>query len=128
MADLHDTITEKLGEVCTKLGWNDMYVDEYTSAAAVKASALFQNLGYDYGDRTPSVYKIQDVITECILGVAASISRNVPKGNYKDLSCSTGMFTVTAYYEEWDDGDGQWQFEIFFNLIEFAEHRIKDNE
>ena len=126
MADVHDIITQKLGEVCEKLGWNDLYVDEYTSAAAVKASALFQALGYEYGDKTPSVYKIQDTITECILGVAKSIIRNQAEGNYSDLSCSTGMFTVKAHWEEWDDYDGQWQFEIFFNLIEFAEHRIKD--
>lgn len=130
MADLHNTITNKLEEVCEKLNWNSMYLDEYTSAAAVKASALFQALGYEYGDRTPSVYKIQDVINECFISVGTSIARNVPKGNYNDVSCSTGMFKVEAYFEEWgegEDGIGQWQFEVMFDLIEFAEHRIKEN-
>lgn len=126
--DVHDKITNDLEEICAKLGWNSIYVDEYTAAAAVKASALFQALGYDYGDRTPGVYKLQDTITECLNQVGKSIVSNVPKGNYNDLSCSTGMITVRAYFEHWDDEEvGQWQFSISFDLLEFAEHRIKDS-
>ena len=125
MSDVHDKIENMLEEVCENLGWNSLYVREYTEAAAVKASALFQALGYDYGDRIPSIYKLQNTINELVLNVGKSIAMNTPKGNYNDLSSATGMFTVKAYWEEWDDF-GQWQFEIYFNLIEFAEHRVKD--
>ena len=131
MMDVHDKIENKLEEVCEKLGWNSLYVGEYTEAAAVKASALFQALGYDYGDRIPSVYKLQDTITEQVANVGQSIVYNTPKGNYNDLSSSSGMFTVRAYFERWDeegmDEIGQWQFEIYFNLLEFPEHRVQDN-
>lgn len=127
--DVHNKITNDLENVCEKLGWNSFYVNEYTEAAAVKASALFQALGYDYGDRIPSVYKLQDTIIELVSSVGKSIIYNVPKGNYNDLSCSTGMFKVEATFIHWDDEDlGQWEFEIHFNLLNFAEHRIKDDE
>ncbi len=127
MIDVHDKITNDLENVCEALGWDSLYVSEYTEAAAVKASAIFQTLGYDYGDRIPSVYKLQDTITELVNSVAKSIIHNTPKGNYNDLKSATGMFTVQAYYERWDDGEGQWQFEIFFDLMNFAEHRVKED-
>lgn len=127
--DVHDKIANDLEDVCEKLGWNSIYVNEYTEAAAVKASALFQALGYDYGDRIPSVYKLQDTITELVVSVGKSITYNVPKGNYNDLSSSTGMFKVEATFVRWDDEElGQWEFEIHFNLLNFSEHRVKDDQ
>jgi hypothetical protein len=126
--DVHDKITNDLEIVCDALGWESVYVNEYTEAAAIKAAPLFQSLGYDYGDRIPSVYKLQDTITELVNSVGKSIIRNVPKGNYRDLSSSTGMFVVKAWFDHFDDDTGelgQWQFEIYFNLLEFAEHRVK---
>ena len=129
MTDVHDKISARLEEVCEKLNWNTLYVEEYTEAAAVKAAVLFQALGYDYGDRTPGVYNLQDTITECVIGEGQAIllhPRKKPEGR---LYCSTGMLTVQAYWEDWDDnGDGQWQIEIFFDLINFAEHRVIDEE
>lgn len=129
MVDVHSKIENDLEEICQKLGWNSLYVNEYTEAAAVKASALFQSLGYDYGDRIPSIYKLQDTINELVVSIGRSITYNVPKGNYNDLSSSTGMFKVEAEFIRFDDDDeelGQWEFEIHFNLMNFAEHRIKD--
>src|SRR5690606_26239886 len=111
--------------------WNSLYVGEYTEAAAVKASAYFQALGYDYGDRIPSVYKLEDTVTELLSSVGRSIIHNTPKGNYNDLSSSTGMFTVRAWFNHFDDdsgGLGQWEFDISLDLLSFAEHRIKDDE
>lgn len=126
--NVHDKITNDLEDVCQALDWNSLYVEEYTMAAAVKASALFQALGYEYGDRIPSVYKLQDTINELLVSVGKSIVRNVPKGNYNDLSSSTGMFKIEATYDRWDDDEGQWEFEIHFELMSFSEHRVKNDE
>jgi hypothetical protein len=123
MKDVHDKIEEDLYKVCEALGWESLYVEEYTEAAAVKASALFQALGYDYGDRIPSVYKLQDTIAELITSIGRSIIINTPKNNFNDLSSGTGMFTVQAQY---DNEAKQWEFEIFFDLLSFSEHRIKE--
>jgi len=120
--DVHDKIVEQLEPICEKLGWNSLYLDEYTMAAAVKASVIFQATGYDYGDRIPNVYKLQDTINELFIVIGKDIIKNLGDV-YDNSQWSTGMFTAYAIFNY--DAE-QWDFEIKFDLIEFSEHRIKE--
>lgn len=119
---VHDKIVEQLNEVCEELGWDDLYLDEYTMAAAVKASAIFQTLGFDYGDRIPNVYKLQDTINDLFLRIGLDIVKNRDNVDFNKVRWSTGMFTV---YADFDYEREEWYFDIKFDLIRFSEHRVK---
>ena len=114
--DTHQAIEDELIEVCDKYGYDYLYVKEYTEAAAVKASVFFQSLGYDYGDRIPSVYKLQDTINELVSCV-------IKQGKDEATWASTGMFRVSRGVF-----DGQEEFLISLELCEFPEHRILADE
>lgn len=115
--DVSQIIKDNLEDICEKYGYNSLYIEEYSMAAAVKASAYFQALGFDYGDRIPSVYKLNDTILELITCVIQ-----------KDIEwSSTGMFRVLKVWDDWGDGKGQWEFVVTLELVDFLEHRIRED-
>ncbi len=113
---VEDKIDTMLTQACDENNWDPTYVEEYTMAAAVKASTYFQALGYDYGDRIPSVYKLNDTIKELVAFVGTDIDRSRETGY-----TSTGMFRVT---KQWDDSAQQWELNIALELQDIYEHRI----
>lgn len=113
---VEDKIDAMLTQACEENNWNPTYVEEYTMAAAVKASAYFQALGYDYGDRIPSVYKLNDTLKELVAFVGTDIDRT------REVSYnSTGMFRVT---KQWDTFAEQWELNISLELQDIYENRI----
>lgn len=113
---VEDLIQEQFDETCKKNHWNPTYVEEYTMAAAIKASACFQALGFDYGDRIPSVYKLNDTIKELVASIGQNIDENREIEWY-----SSGMFRVS---KQWDDDAQQWELNISLELVDIYEHRI----
>jgi hypothetical protein len=119
--EIRGKIEERLEKTCQKLGWNSSYLEEYTMAAAVKASAYFQTLGYEYGDRTPSVYKLNDTILELF----SMMSEDKLMNDKEMFYTATGMFRVTGF---WDEVGEQWEFNIALELTDIYEHRILNKE
>lgn len=114
-ATLEGKIENLYESACEKAGVDSYYLDEYIMAAAVKASVLFQVIGYEYGDRTPSVYKLKDTIRELF----ASLLDSDSGWN------STGMFKVSRI--KYDD-EAQPDYEKFLELSEFGHHRIESDK
>lgn len=114
--DLEAKIENLYVEACEQAGVDQYYLDEYIETAALKASVIFKTFGYDYGDRSPGVYKLRDTLRELFITV---LKRE------EDNWCETGMFRVMKTYYDYEESP---EFQIDFVLNNFSEHRIKDNE
>lgn len=114
--EISELIDNQLDKVAVESGYNSLYIEEYTMAAATKAAIVFQALGYTYGDRIPDVYKINDTIKEL---VAAVLERDVDW-------VSSGMFRVSK--KAYDGDPDNIKFNIMLELADFKEHRILNDD